>query len=99
MPCLASDEVSPEKLKTREDQDTLDMEQDSVDVDNHEIGVNTDVDLEARLVTEEVGLQKLKTRESVSNEIINQDAEKWDVKPHPILHPTTHPEQQWVTYC
>ena len=69
MSWLASDEVSPEKLKTREDQDILDMEQDSVDVDNHEIGVNTEVDLEARLVIEELGLKKLKPRESLSNKI------------------------------
>ena len=51
MSWLASEEVSPEMLKKREDQDILDMEQDGADVDNHEIGFNINVELESKVST------------------------------------------------
>ena len=40
-----------------------------IGMNNHEIGVDIDVELEARLVLEEVGPKKLKTREGLSNQI------------------------------
>ena len=64
MSWLASDEVSPKKLKTRGDQEVRNIK---LMIQNHEIGC--DVDSIARLVPNGVSPEKLKTSEDLSIKI------------------------------